>query len=79
MIWDGSRYFTESFLVNSTDNINKTQRDIVQPSKGFISARTYSEENATGGCALLAPDVNFIPDLQNTLCGTEMLFEKRTE
>ena len=79
MIWDGNRYFTESFLVNSTDKVNKKQRDIVQPYEGFAASRTYSETGAIGGSALLAPDVMFIPDLQNTLCGSEMVLEKRTE
>lgn len=78
MIWDGKQYYTESFLTNNADSINKVGQ-IVRPSNGFFAGKTFSKTGATGGCALIAPDVNFIPDLQNTLCGSEMLLEKQSE
>lgn len=78
MIWDGSKYYTESFLVNNADSDNKV-KNIVRPDIKFFAGKTYSDTSAINGSALLAPDVMFIPDLQNTLCGSEMLLEKQTE
>ena len=80
MIYDGTNYFTESFLVNATRNgANNTMRHIVQhDNNGFTAAKTISATKSIGGSALLAPDVMFNPDLQNILCGSEMLFVKQS-
>lgn len=80
MIYDGTNYFTESFLVNATRNgANNTMRHIVQhDNNGFTAAKTISATKSVGGSALLAPDVMFNPDLQNILCGSEMLFVKQS-
>ena len=79
MLWDGNKYFTESFLVNTPYGVNSTKRHIVQPDTTLISGKTFSTTSSKTGCALISPDASFIPDLQNTLCGSEVIFEKQSE
>lgn len=80
MIHDGQNYFTESFLVNNPkyNTINNNKGHVVQHTNDGIVGKTISATGSKGGCALLAPDVIFNPDLQNTLCGSEMLFVKQS-
>ncbi len=74
-----NKYYTESFLTNNPSPINRTLGNIVMSEEILSASKTYSVTNTFSGTALISPDTSFIPDLQNTLCGTVMQFEKLTE
>jgi hypothetical protein len=79
MLYDGTNYYTESFLTNATTYVNKNYGDIVQEESSLIASKTCSITGATNGSVLISPDASFVIDLQNQLCGTNLQFEKLSE
>jgi hypothetical protein len=52
---------------------------LVQEEDTFVSSKTYSDTNATGGSVIISPDATLDPELQKDLCGTTLYFEKLSE
>ena len=74
-----NRYYTESFLTNVPSPVNVNKGHIVIPETILSASKAYSKTNTFSGSALISPDVSFLPELQNMLCGTVMQLEKLSE